>query len=120
MYPFYCHGHCYFISMVSVRDLAVDCIHHCTGMDEPYDSSKHQNRTCLTKFEDAFIGSCLKSTQKTRTRRVRLDMSIMGRFLDSPSQMEPLHMKRDIIVHAVREPHEIRRAHKFYETGQLD
>ena len=61
-YPAFMNGVLHVLSMSTVRQLAIHCPYHCIAQDHlNYD--KNAKQPCFWKFEDVFIGSCVKSTQ---------------------------------------------------------
>ena len=62
-YPAFMNGILHVLSMSTVRQLAIHCPYHCIAQDHlSYD--ENGNQSCFWKFEDVFIGSCVKFTQR--------------------------------------------------------
>ena len=65
------------MTMNVVKDLAVECVHHCINFD-PKDSEKNKDKYCFYLLEDVFIGSCIRYTQSNQTK----DCTVSSNFFN--------------------------------------
>ena len=99
-FPPFMKGPLFLLSMPIVQKLALDCPYHCVGID-PLKYRKREIKNCFWDLDDVFIGSCIKSTQKSLTSVSQLQI-VEKNFLESfMSQQIPSDSKNDkeLVLH---------------------
>ncbi|XP_075261456.1 uncharacterized protein LOC142353131 [Convolutriloba macropyga] len=116
-YPFYCWGHLYLFTMNVAKDIAVDCIHTCIGLD-PKEIHKNKDMFCHYVIEDAHIGSCIAYTQRNKTKMLHMDHKLAS-HIRLVKEMNKTPIEQHISVHGLKSAHQWSDIHKFYTLKGL-
>ena len=116
-YPPYCGGPFYMFSMGSVIDLARDCPYTCIGLD-PKKAEENEEKPCLWKFEDTFVGSCVWFTRRNDTTLINIQYrsAVMTGNKYYRDRNDP---EMHLTVHGVRKYSHMIDAHQFYLDRKL-
>ena len=103
-YPTYMHGILYVLSMSTVRQLAIHCPYHCIAQDHlNYD--KNAKQPCFWKFEDVFIGSCVKFIRSNTVFVQRESFRhVSWTNITNKKQMKFLNGQKGLVLNDVKRP----------------